>query len=566
MQNVAPLLSSAKYVPASRSPFDAYIVLDFEATCEQGRYIKQPEVIEFPLVVVDPEQMCIVAEFQRYVRPKLYPKLSKFCTELTGITQDMVNRGAPFANVYNEAMQFLRNCGFGEAPPSRSYCLVTCGDWDLKTMLPAQFKVSGDLGTPPSWKRWCNLKQYMKQMQPPLLRPKRGCPCDLVEMLEAVGLPLQGHHHSGIDDCRNIAAVLCELLRRDCVVMPTYSFDHGFQPWRTINVPLSYASGFSLPPMNQLPSSIVTIKPHPENSNPIHGVLPSQESAVPTQASTISKKKKRSRKHPNADAPPALLLAGTSQPGSEGGVRAPAVLLNDSRDAVAEILEQEGNATAASLSSPLPLGRLRTISKLLSYILRHGVDEVGVPITVNGYVELDALLRLPKFLREKITKAEVARVVEENGKQRFRLVYGAEDGLLYICATQGHSLKGVTPDLLVIKRAEEVPLAVHGTNWDGWRDISACGYLSPMSRQYIHFAKGLPQQSGVISGMRNTTKVLLYLDIERALGDGIPIFESSNGVILTSGVPNTRQLPLKYIKKVVNRETGEVINIDTFRS
>jgi len=36
----------------------------------------------------------------------------------------------------------------------------------------------------------------------------------MVEMLEALNCPLEGRHHSGLDDCRNIATIVVELVRR----------------------------------------------------------------------------------------------------------------------------------------------------------------------------------------------------------------------------------------------------------------------------------------------------------------------------------------------------------------
>lgn len=36
----------------------------------------------------------------------------------------------------------------------------------------------------------------------------------MAQMLRILGLPLRGHHHSGIDDATNIAAIVAELLRR----------------------------------------------------------------------------------------------------------------------------------------------------------------------------------------------------------------------------------------------------------------------------------------------------------------------------------------------------------------
>ncbi|RNF13958.1 phosphotransferase [Trypanosoma conorhini] len=201
--------------------FDAYVVLDFEATCERGRRLLEPEIIEFPMVLIDAHSHRVQAEFQRHVRPLVNSALSEFCTELTGITQSVVDRAETFPCVWDAALEFLRGGGCGEAPPLRSYLFVTCGDWDLKTMLPSQLltaaKTGAALVAPPSFRRWCNLKEFMRGTG---LTTARGIR-DMPDMLAAVGLPLLGRHHSGIDDCRNIASVLRELLGRGYVIAAT---------------------------------------------------------------------------------------------------------------------------------------------------------------------------------------------------------------------------------------------------------------------------------------------------------------------------------------------------------
>ena len=63
------------------------LVLDFEATCwESGTRIDQ-EIIEFPTLLYDINKKEVKATFHRYVRPVRSPKLSQFCTSLTGIEQ-----------------------------------------------------------------------------------------------------------------------------------------------------------------------------------------------------------------------------------------------------------------------------------------------------------------------------------------------------------------------------------------------------------------------------------------------------------------------------------------------
>jgi len=98
-------------------PFDYYVVLDFEATCDDKTRIKPQEIIgmwglllavlsrllfcsclqtkrcvlfdttEFPSVLLNAQTLEVEDEIQIYVRPTHHPQLSAFCTELTGITQ-----------------------------------------------------------------------------------------------------------------------------------------------------------------------------------------------------------------------------------------------------------------------------------------------------------------------------------------------------------------------------------------------------------------------------------------------------------------------------------------------
>ena len=58
------------------------------ATCFEDRRKKfKQEVIEFPTVFIDVATGEVAAEFHQYVKPRLNPHLSEFCTELTGIEQ-----------------------------------------------------------------------------------------------------------------------------------------------------------------------------------------------------------------------------------------------------------------------------------------------------------------------------------------------------------------------------------------------------------------------------------------------------------------------------------------------
>lgn len=82
--------------------YDVICVVDFEATCEKENETKDvQEIIEFPAFIVDVHKRTIVSTFHQYVKPQVNPKLSKFCTELTGITQSVVNGAETFETVLN---------------------------------------------------------------------------------------------------------------------------------------------------------------------------------------------------------------------------------------------------------------------------------------------------------------------------------------------------------------------------------------------------------------------------------------------------------------------------------
>ncbi|OQR85065.1 hypothetical protein ACHHYP_20614 [Achlya hypogyna] len=183
------------------------LVLDFEATCSPTLARSDMEIIEFPIVVVDMETRTVVAEFHSYVRATLHDGLlDPFCTELTGIDQETVNGAPDFRTVFADA------CAFCTSYLARGI-FVTCGDWDLKSMLPTQCARSG-LAIPDDFTCWINIKQAFHAWNGQ--RP-RG----MVDMLSVLGMPLVGRHHSGIDDSRNIAAVAMRMLEGGHVFEPT---------------------------------------------------------------------------------------------------------------------------------------------------------------------------------------------------------------------------------------------------------------------------------------------------------------------------------------------------------
>lgn len=174
-------------------------VLDFEATCDRGQSFTPPhEVIEFPSVMLErneDNEYRPVAEFQEFCKPLYNIKLTEFCKNLTGITQQQVSTGDDFPKVLERHQQWLSQ--FSLEP--EELVIVCCGRWDICEMMLNECR------------RWCITPHriYMRTINVKDLFCKRfgGFRGGMKAMLEYMEIPLQGRHHSGLDDSRNIASM-----------------------------------------------------------------------------------------------------------------------------------------------------------------------------------------------------------------------------------------------------------------------------------------------------------------------------------------------------------------------
>ncbi len=201
------------------TPATRVVVLDFEATCTETGAPDPQEIIELPSVLVDLSTRAVVDAFEAFVRPIRHPTLSAFCTGLTSITQADVDDAPTFPEVFAAHQRWLRGHGLrvDTDDAGDEVLFVTCGDWDLATMLPNQLAACDPpiVHVPRAYRTWCNLKR-------PFLgwRGAHGS-TSLPGMLEALGLTFEGRHHRGIDDCRNTARIATELVERGVALEPT---------------------------------------------------------------------------------------------------------------------------------------------------------------------------------------------------------------------------------------------------------------------------------------------------------------------------------------------------------
>ncbi|XP_007021594.2 PREDICTED: uncharacterized exonuclease domain-containing protein At3g15140 [Theobroma cacao] len=191
---------------------DFFLVLDLEG---------KVEILEFPVLLMDAKTLRVVDFFHRFVRPSemseqainkyIEGKYGKF-----GVDRVWHDTAQPFEEVIQQFEAWLTQHQLWEKKGGGSFtqaAFVTCGNWDLKTKVPQQCKVSG-IKLPPYFMEWINLKDVYLNFYG---REARG----MMSMMKQLEIPSFGSHHLGIDDTKNIARVLQHMLADGAVMQIT---------------------------------------------------------------------------------------------------------------------------------------------------------------------------------------------------------------------------------------------------------------------------------------------------------------------------------------------------------
>lgn len=166
-----------------------YIIFDLESTCWKEKNNQTREIIEIGAVKVG-DDMKIIDEFTAFIKPVVNPELSAFCTELTSITQKMVDDASTFPVVIGDFMNWIDT----ESP----YVLCSWGFYD-KTQLKSDCKLHNIAA------HWVDTHISLKHQFSDIKRLRR--PPGMKTALKMEKLALTGTHHRGIDDARNISRI-----------------------------------------------------------------------------------------------------------------------------------------------------------------------------------------------------------------------------------------------------------------------------------------------------------------------------------------------------------------------
>lgn len=170
------------------------VVVDVESTCwrDHPPAGQESEIIQIGVTNIDVASLGISRHGAIFVKPSR-SMISEFCTELTGIKQEDVDNGVSL----EDACNYLADFG------AREYPWASYGDYD-RTMFERNCLANGI--SYPFGKRHVNVKTLLAIV---LGQNEVG----MDRALDRLGIKLQGKHHDAGDDSKNIAHILCGIVR-----------------------------------------------------------------------------------------------------------------------------------------------------------------------------------------------------------------------------------------------------------------------------------------------------------------------------------------------------------------
>lgn len=164
------------------------------------------------------------------------------------------------------------------------------------------------------------------------------------------------------------------------------------------------------------------------------------------------------------------------------------------------------------------------VSRLLSYVLRHHPEAIGIRLDEGGWVDIDTLLAALARHGRPIGRELLEQVVAGTDKQRLEVSGGR------IRAAQGHSV----PVDLGLRPAPPPPVLYHGTVARLLDSIRTHG-LTPGHRNHVHLSAD-PDAAAAV-GARRGRAVVLRVDAAGMHRAGYRFYRAANGVWLTDHVP-----------------------------
>eukprot|EP01080_Neovahlkampfia_damariscottae_P001887 gene1887-1028_t len=182
----------------NEQPFDFYCILDLEG---------KVEILELPVLLFDVSQKKVIQIFHHYVHPTKMDEdhirqYIKGKYGQMGLEEEWWKNPIKFEKCLSNFDEFMmkNDLKFEKNPKGKSFAFITCGNWDIKTQIPNQCQIS-DIQIPTHFGEWINIKDVYNSFYKKKITGMKG-------MLNQLNIKLDGNHHSGIDDVKNISTIV----------------------------------------------------------------------------------------------------------------------------------------------------------------------------------------------------------------------------------------------------------------------------------------------------------------------------------------------------------------------
>jgi len=168
----------------------------------------------------------------------------------------------------------------------------------------------------------------------------------------------------------------------------------------------------------------------------------------------------------------------------------------------------------------------KQISKLMSLVLRHQPEAIGIKLDEHGWAKVSDLLHGINSKGLKLDMPLLEEIVKTNPKKRFSF----NEAKTLVRANQGHSIS-----VDVQLNEKEPPYTLyHGTVAKYMSSIREKGLLK-MNRNHVHLSQDIETAS--IVGQRRGKPIILKINAHKMSLAGFKFFLSENNVWLTETVP-----------------------------
>ncbi len=158
-----------------------------------------------------------------------------------------------------------------------------------------------------------------------------------------------------------------------------------------------------------------------------------------------------------------------------------------------------------------------SISKFLSYILRHHPEKFNIQLDSKGFTDLEKILDIlnERYREIEITKQLIFDIIKNSDKIRFEIIHNK------IRAVYGHSIN----KKIEMPEIENPPNKLyHGTAKQAYLSIIQEG-LKKKKRQYVHLSEDI-ETAKLVGGRRVKNPIILEIDVIKAKSEGFKFYKS----------------------------------------